>query len=361
MEAQGARRRFPWSGFILLLSGILEIRGAEIYTIPGLPLRLDVPKCPQMSDSDSIEWEDEVGRLGKWKKTPSYSLYCNATLCTMHPNGSLTLQKPKDTAKNYRVKVYDSEGRLKCNESLTRIVEEMLQTPVLTYNCTSAGASVYCATTARNTTNLTLSWGKISQTTGEKSIARNIKELNDPVRCVVSNLACHTAETVTVHCTVWDLYLIVSVAGGGAALIIFIALVVYSVKYKPWRSRSQTEEDVETNRRQANAVQRQLLPPAGQTGPLCIQGDGTDHGLVQKPPTPHRPGEPTPGGRKGKRTRSHRLPPPPAPGKTATTCDTPAPAQSRPALPGNHPREQAPRLQPRTKSKPPRQSRKSRL
>ncbi|XP_077155456.1 T-cell surface antigen CD2 isoform X2 [Ranitomeya variabilis] len=322
MEAQGARRRFPWSGFILLLSGILEIRGAEIYTIPGLPLRLDVPKCPQMSDSDSIEWEDEVGRLGKWKKTPSYSLYCNATLCTMHPNGSLTLQKPKDTAKNYRVKVYDSEGRLKCNESLTRIVEEMLQTPVLTYNCTSAGASVYCATTARNTTNLTLSWGKISQTTGEKSIARNIKELNDPVRCVVSNLACHTAETVTVHCT---------------------------------------EEDVETNRRQANAVQRQLLPPAGQTGPLCIQGDGTDHGLVQKPPTPHRPGEPTPGGRKGKRTRSHRLPPPPAPGKTATTCDTPAPAQSRPALPGNHPREQAPRLQPRTKSKPPRQSRKSRL
>ncbi|XP_073407144.1 T-cell surface antigen CD2 isoform X2 [Dendrobates tinctorius] len=342
-------------------SGILEMEGAEIYTVSGQPVRLDVPRCPQMSESDSIEWEDDVRRLGKWKKTPSYSPYCNETLCTMHPNGTLTLQKPKDTAKIYTVKVYDSAGRLKCNESLTRIVEEMLKPPVLTYNCTSAGVSVYCATTARNTTNLTLSWGKISQTTGEKSIARNIKELKDPVRCVISNRACDSEDTVTIHCTVWDLYLIVSVAGGGAALIIFIALVVYSVKYKPWRSRSRTEEDVEISRLHPNAVQRQLPPPAGQSssGPPCIQGDGTDHGLIQKPPTPHRPREPTPGGRKGKRTRSQRLPPP-APGQTATPCETPAPPQSRPALPGNHPSEQAPRPQPRTKSKPPRQSRQSR-
>ncbi|XP_073407145.1 T-cell surface antigen CD2 isoform X3 [Dendrobates tinctorius] len=324
MEVQGALRLFPWTGLrcILLLSGILEMEGAEIYTVSGQPVRLDVPRCPQMSESDSIEWEDDVRRLGKWKKTPSYSPYCNETLCTMHPNGTLTLQKPKDTAKIYTVKVYDSAGRLKCNESLTRIVEEMLKPPVLTYNCTSAGVSVYCATTARNTTNLTLSWGKISQTTGEKSIARNIKELKDPVRCVISNRACDSEDTVTIHCT---------------------------------------EEDVEISRLHPNAVQRQLPPPAGQSssGPPCIQGDGTDHGLIQKPPTPHRPREPTPGGRKGKRTRSQRLPPP-APGQTATPCETPAPPQSRPALPGNHPSEQAPRPQPRTKSKPPRQSRQSR-
>ncbi|XP_073526987.1 T-cell surface antigen CD2 isoform X2 [Phyllobates terribilis] len=344
--------------------GTLEIRGAEIYTVPGLPLWLNVPNCPQVSDSDTIEWEDEAARLGKWKKTPSYYTYCNSTLCKIHPNGTLTLHKPKEMTKKYRVKVYNSAGSLKCNENVTVIMEEELQPPVLSYNCTSAGASVYCVTSARNTVNLTLSWSTKSQTTGEKSIGRNIKEKSYPVRCVVSNRAHESKETVTINCPVWDLYLIVSVAGGGAALIIFIALVVYSVKYKPWRSRSRTEEDVEINRPQTTTVQRQLPPPVGQssTGPLSsgIQGDGTDHGLIQKPATPHRPGEPTPGGRKGKQTRSQRLPAS-APGQTATTCEAPAPPQSRPALPGNHPSEQAPRPQPRTKSKPPRQSRKSRL
>ncbi|XP_073526988.1 T-cell surface antigen CD2 isoform X3 [Phyllobates terribilis] len=327
MEVEGLLRLFPWAGlsYMLLLSGTLEIRGAEIYTVPGLPLWLNVPNCPQVSDSDTIEWEDEAARLGKWKKTPSYYTYCNSTLCKIHPNGTLTLHKPKEMTKKYRVKVYNSAGSLKCNENVTVIMEEELQPPVLSYNCTSAGASVYCVTSARNTVNLTLSWSTKSQTTGEKSIGRNIKEKSYPVRCVVSNRAHESKETVTINCP---------------------------------------EEDVEINRPQTTTVQRQLPPPVGQssTGPLSsgIQGDGTDHGLIQKPATPHRPGEPTPGGRKGKQTRSQRLPAS-APGQTATTCEAPAPPQSRPALPGNHPSEQAPRPQPRTKSKPPRQSRKSRL
>ncbi|KAM4047895.1 T-cell surface antigen CD2 isoform 1-T1 [Anomaloglossus baeobatrachus] len=365
MEVQGSVRLFPWTrlGYILLLSGMVEIRGAEIYIVPGHPLILNVPNCEQLSDSDSIEWEDEAIRLGKWKKMPTYYNYCNATLCTAHPNGSLTIQKPKEKTTIYRVKVYSSTGTRKCYNNVSVIVEEMLPPPILSYNCTSAGTYIYCATSAQNRANLTLSWGSKLQTTEEKSIAKTIKEQNGPLSCVVRNRAQQSENTETINCTGWDLYLIVSVAGGGVALIIFIALVVYSVKYKPWRSRGRTDEDVEMNRPQPYNIQGPLQPPTGLEGPgplsSGIQGDRTEEGLIQKPPAPHRQEEPTPGGKKGKQKRSRRLPPP-APGQTTTSQTTPAPQQSRPALPGNHPSEQAPRPQPRTMSKPPRQSRKSR-
>ncbi|KAM4047896.1 T-cell surface antigen CD2 isoform 2-T2 [Anomaloglossus baeobatrachus] len=326
MEVQGSVRLFPWTrlGYILLLSGMVEIRGAEIYIVPGHPLILNVPNCEQLSDSDSIEWEDEAIRLGKWKKMPTYYNYCNATLCTAHPNGSLTIQKPKEKTTIYRVKVYSSTGTRKCYNNVSVIVEEMLPPPILSYNCTSAGTYIYCATSAQNRANLTLSWGSKLQTTEEKSIAKTIKEQNGPLSCVVRNRAQQSENTETINCT---------------------------------------DEDVEMNRPQPYNIQGPLQPPTGLEGPgplsSGIQGDRTEEGLIQKPPAPHRQEEPTPGGKKGKQKRSRRLPPP-APGQTTTSQTTPAPQQSRPALPGNHPSEQAPRPQPRTMSKPPRQSRKSR-
>lgn len=340
------------------------MKGREKYAVRGGPVQLDVPDGPecQVSESDNVEWKklDQI-RLAKWKKIPTYYSDCSSTVpdkCTLHQNGTLYLRGPNSETTSYTVNVYNSSGYPKCSGTVTVIVEDEVTAPVVSHNCTSSGALLRCSAPGIGS-ELTLSYGAKSQTTQEESITLTIKERKVEVTCVTRNRVSERSATLTVTCTGWDLVLIASVAGGAVALIIFIILVIYSVKYKPWRSHSR--EEVEINEPQPSTLQRQVQTP-GPTGHRSGCGDFTERGeSVLKPPTPHRPEphEPAPGGRSGKQTKNRRAPPQ-APEETAPMYPTAlAPQQTRPNLPGNHPSEQAPRPQPRTKSKPPRQNRKN--
>ncbi|XP_075704805.1 T-cell surface antigen CD2-like [Rhinoderma darwinii] len=330
----------------------------EIYTVLNRTVLLQVPQC-QASDSDTVEWEEQKGkgfiRLAKWTGKPTYN-DCN---CTLYQNGSLSLKGPKKETSKYQVKIYASDGKSKCTKTVTVIVEGLVDQPVVNYICSNKHVTIGCSTLARNFSDLTLSWSSKSKTTRERSIMENIKERKAEVRCVARNRVSQSSTTLAVSCE-WDIFLIISVAGGAVAFIIFIALVFYSVKYKPWRSHSRTEEDVEINRLQPSTLQLQLPEPPGQANTGSLVGGCQDDFTEQKPPTPHmqEPQESSPAGKKRKKPKCRR-PPPLAPGETAPmSLSTTAPQQTRPSLPGNHPSKQAPRPQPRTKSKPPRQNRK---
>ncbi|XP_040278708.1 T-cell surface antigen CD2-like [Bufo bufo] len=240
--------------------------------------------------------------------------------------------------------------------TLTVSCPEAVERPVLEYDCKKGAAEVRCSTTSQNSSNLTLSWRNNLLTTSEKSMLKNTKEQNVEVTCIVNNRVSHSTATLTVSCPgiFSDIFLILSVAGGAVALIIFIVLVVYSVKYKPWRRNSRSEGDVVMNLQH----HQPQLQPTGLTTRLPIsQGDFPEQAPIQKRQALPKECPQEPGSKKGKKAKSRR-PPPQAPGQTAQMYQA-APHHRTPALPGNHPSEQAPRPQPRTKSKAPRQHRKN--
>ncbi|XP_066454637.1 T-cell surface antigen CD2 [Eleutherodactylus coqui] len=369
MEVQGSMRLHFWTLLCLLLSGMVETKTIENYILQNHTALLKVPGC-QVEDLDDLQWEEGKLRLARWNKkkesTPSYYSGCkDITLpCTLHQNGSLFLRRPNEKT-NYTLKVYKEDGNPRCEETVVVIVEDVLEQPVIHHNCTRKGIKIRCSTNARSISNLTLSCSSKSETTSEKSATITINEHKVDVSCVIKNRLSQSTATRTVVCGVWDIYLIASVAGGAVALIIFIALVFYTVKYKPWRSHSRNEEDVEISRLQSNTLQRQLPQPPDQTDPGYLsgssQGDFTVLACVEKATIPHRQEaqEMAPEGKKGKKPNRSQRQPPQDPGENAKMYVQVSPRHPTPALPGNHPSEQAPKPQPRTKSKPQRRNYKN--
>ncbi|XP_071988199.1 T-cell surface antigen CD2 [Engystomops pustulosus] len=347
MVSQSAWRVFSLTRlcFILLLSGTAVTKDSVIYTAPERTVALNIPAC-SVSDDNTVEWETNNTRLAKWfVMKPQLYDFCNSS-CILYKNGSLIIPSPKEKNSQYTVKVFNRNGSAKCTKLLEVVVQDILEQPMLEYNCSGKTTSIICSSDASRPFNLTLYYNSKTETTSEnRKIFINTKEQKVEVTCSISNRVSASRTTHSIRCIVWDIYLIVSIAGGSVAFIIFIALVFYTVKYKPWRSHT-SRDDVEVSGLQNHPVPRQLpQPPA-----ICPeQGDPAEPGAVLPP---HRHEAQGSGGRKGKTTKSQRLPPQ-APGETALMYQ-----QKTPALPGNHPNEQPPRPQPRGKSKAPRQQRK---
>ncbi|CAN2387696.1 hypothetical protein PRIEUP_LOCUS12015, partial [Pristimantis euphronides] len=360
MDIQGSLRIYFWALLCLHLSGMLESKTVEKYTVLNRTEILDFLHC-QVSDVDTMEWYEGANLLAKWKKGPKPYRDCISMACEMHQNGSLSLRKSNEMTTNYILKVYDNNGNLRCSESVTVIVEDALGPPVISHECTQQGVSIHCSTSARSLSELTLSWNGKLQSTREKTITIIKREQKGNVVCNITNSVSHNSAIQSVNCAGWSIYLIASVAGGGVALIIFIALVYYSVKYKPCKSYSRYGEKEDVDGLQVSTLQRQVQPCPDQTGHLRSgggdQGDITEHGYNQKPPTPQRLESQETGGRKGKQKMSQRQLPQAQAEFTTKYYIVPNLQQTVPPLPGNHPSEQPPQPQPR--SKPQRQNRKN--
>ncbi|XP_069800775.1 T-cell surface antigen CD2 isoform X2 [Dendropsophus ebraccatus] len=350
METPGSVLLFSWTGLFcsLLLSGTIGVRSEEFYTAPNQTVLLRVPTCA-VQPSDTIVWErhdKENVRLARWKEKPSYYSDCDQGLCVLYQNGSLSLQQPEGK-KHYTMTVHTSRGDHKCNQTTTLIVEDLLEAPILKHSCSSKGASLTCSSSGSSISLLSLSWSRGSKNTSERSIQSNINLAKADVTCTVRNRVSDSTSTMTVNCAGWDIYLIASVAGGAVFLIIFIALVICTVKYKPWRSHSHPDVEM-------NDIQHHRLPQLpGPTSPAYMSGTTQDDLTEQGSPLQDTR---EPGGRKGKQNRGRR-PAPQAPGEMVVSY-TSTSQRNVPALPGNHPNEQAPRPQPRTVSKPQRKKRR---
>ncbi|XP_072254588.1 uncharacterized protein [Pyxicephalus adspersus] len=195
------------------------------------------------------------------------------------------------------------------------------------------------------------------------------------ITCTAKNKLKTTFSTEIISCDTSDglsWYLILAMVAGGVAFIIFIVLVVYSLKSCerpnqgmriPYTATITDEEAMYSNRRQ-QIQERQLPQPPNHTAAPPPSAPNTEdiHLMpTERPPPPRQegPGD-APAGSKG-RGSSPKTPEPPQGHPQGNSLNQPcrAPQHVKPPLPGNHPNEQPPKPTPRTKSKPPRQNRKA--
>ncbi|XP_053561098.1 T-cell surface antigen CD2 [Bombina bombina] len=154
----------------------------------------------------------------------------------------------------------------------------------------------------------------------------------------------------------WDIFLILSVAGGAVAFLIFLILLIYCLKRR-CRKHNQTDEE-EPDVCPKNKIQtRQLPEPPCQPrthslprGPSGIP----EQKPSQKLPLVDRQTLPVP---QPQKTRKHKQRP------QEQTENLPEQQKNqmntqKPSLPPNHPTGQPPRPQPRSQAKPPRHNRK---
>lgn len=331
------------------------------------PVQLNIPDKCNLLDSDSVEWKKDDKRLSRKKpKDPPQTDPVPGCNCKILPNGTLYLQRlEKEGEMTYFVELHDGGGISKCNKPVTVIGQYPVDTPFMNYTCLEKKkkVEVYCYISHGTDPELQLKDDGTPKTGKGKSLSQTFTIKSDTnVTCTAKNKVSETSHTITVNCEKtegWDWYLYLAAGAGGVAFIIFIVLIIYSVR----SCRRPDEETMHNNRRQI--VQERHLPqPPGQASappPTVTTTDEVDYINSQKP-SPHRQGAPetAPEGKKGRRTR----PRPPEPLHVQTenlplNHQGAAPQPTRPALPGNHPNDQAPRPTPRTKSKPPRQNRKS--
>ncbi|XP_077335623.1 T-cell surface antigen CD2-like [Lithobates pipiens] len=365
MEGRGAARLFFWTGLGLLLISGADVGTTSPNTFPmDSPVELNIPaNCPLL-DSYTVEWKKENTRLRRKKPGDPPQALDSACNCKILPNGTLYLQHlEREGQMKYLAEVHDKDGVKKCNTEVIVIGQYPVDTPFMNYTCNEKKkkVEVRCYISQGTDPELHLKYDGTVKTGKGKSLSQSFTIKQDAnVTCTAKNEVRETSHTVTLSCEKegWDWYLYLAAGAGGVAFIIFIVLIIYSV-----RSCRRPDEETVYNRRQI--IQERHLPqPPGQASappPSLTTVDEMDYINSQKP-SPHRQGVPetAPEGKKGRRTR----PRPPEPLHVQSenlplNHQGAAPQQTRPALPGNHPNDQVPRPTPRTKSKPPRQNRKS--
>ncbi|XP_040190065.1 T-cell surface antigen CD2-like [Rana temporaria] len=362
MEGRGAAGLSFWTSL-----GLLLISGAAVGTMSqnayslDTSVQLDVSGECNLLTSDAVEWKKDNKRLQKKTSSRQTELDPNCN-CKILSNGSLYLQRlEKEGEMTYVVDVHDSIGKHKCTKSVTVIGQYPVDTPFMNFTCHDRKKiEVFCFIPRGTEPELYLKQGGATPRNG-KSLSQNFTLKPDAnFTCTAKNKISETSHTLTPNCDKeegWNWYLYLAVGAGGVAFIIFIALIIYSVR----SCRRPDEETMYNNRRQIIQERHLPQPPvqASAPPPSVATTDEIDYINSQKP---HRQGAPetAPEGKKGRRTRPRPPEPPNVQSENLPLHHQgAAPQQTRPALPGNHPNDTAPRPTPRTKSKPPRQNRKS--
>ncbi|XP_075053611.1 T-cell surface antigen CD2 [Mixophyes fleayi] len=354
MELVGAvRLSFRISLCLLLVPGLVTMK-ESISAIVDKPILLNIPNC-NLLETDDLQWKkSQTSQLAKRKKSVVDNIKdCG---CALQANGSLLLQKAESST--YSVLVHDNSGKSKCTEEITVITQVPVDTPSIEYNCTEKSVAIRCSISEGTAPKLTISLNnQVKNPIDGKSISINIKEKTGTVLCIASNSVSNEQQNKEFNCTeVWNIYLILSIAGGGVAFLIFLVLVIYLVKQRPCRHDNRAEEDVRLSyERTPQNMQQRPLPE-----PYLQPTDAPEFSSNQKPLTPHRQQNPSkPTVKKGKQSQQRRPRPQEPTEKGPQHHEMPTLQPTKPALPANHPNEQPPRPQPRTKSKAPRQHRKN--
>ncbi|XP_063806634.1 T-cell surface antigen CD2 isoform X2 [Pseudophryne corroboree] len=362
MELQGPALLCIWIGLCpLLVPGLVTQQETAIRVAVDRSVLLKIPGC-SLSNMDEVQWKKNRNAfLAKRKKTViDNDSECG---CALQENGDLLVHRAESSL--YNVLVYHNDGKQKCNGSISVTAEEPVDGPRIESNCTAKNVVIRCSISAGTDPNVIILWN--NHTKGNfkgksHSVSINLKEQPGTVICVAKNTVSKEQQTKEINCSKgslfnpdWDIYLILSIAGGCVAFVIFLILVIYLVKQRPCSNNRSIEEDgtPSYDRTQMNMQQRTLPIPPGP--PI----DVPDHSANQNPPAPHRQQAPTKStARRGKQANQRHPPPQEQTDRVPGHHQTLTAQPSKPALPANHPNEQPPRPQPRTKSKAPRQHRK---
>ncbi|XP_018430969.1 PREDICTED: T-cell surface antigen CD2, partial [Nanorana parkeri] len=327
--------------------------------------QLDVPSC-SASATDQVEWKSGNVRLVKGKPADAskskLDTKCN---CKIMPNGALHLQRLVREG-DYKVEVHNEKGELRCSGTVSAKTQYPVDQPFMNHTCKGKKqAEVGCFISRGSDLELHLKQDnkKTVPLKGKSLIIFGWSNQSTNVTCTASNLVSQTSISIIINCEgdVVDWYIYLAAAAGGVAFIIFIALIVYSVRTCRRPKRERAEETMYCNDRRQVIQERQLPQPPVQASappPSYYTTDETEDVSSERPPTQRLEApEAAPTGKKARRPRPPE-PPNGQPESVLLNPQGPAPQQTKPALPGNHPKDQAPKPTPRTKSKPTRQNRK---
>ncbi|XP_063806636.1 T-cell surface antigen CD2 isoform X4 [Pseudophryne corroboree] len=318
MELQGPALLCIWIGLCPLLvpAGLVTQQETAIRVAVDRSVLLKIPGC-SLSNMDEVQWKKNRNAfLAKRKKTViDNDSECG---CALQENGDLLVHRAESSL--YNVLVYHNDGKQKCNGSISVTAEEPVDGPRIESNCTAKNVVIRCSISAGTDPNVIILWN--NHTKGNfkgksHSVSINLKEQPGTVICVAKNTVSKEQQTKEINC-------------------------------------SKEEDGTPSyDRTQMNMQQRTLPIPPGP--PI----DVPDHSANQNPPAPHRQQAPTKStARRGKQANQRHPPPQEQTDRVPGHHQTLTAQPSKPALPANHPNEQPPRPQPRTKSKAPRQHRK---
>ncbi|XP_072500567.1 T-cell surface antigen CD2 isoform X2 [Notamacropus eugenii] len=207
----------------------------DVWGVLNQSILLNIPDLPKDQDKHDIRWYEGSTLIAKGNvnipkanhESHNYEIF---------PNGTLKIKKLQKTSEqNYKVSVYDKNGRNVLEKELTLHVIEAVSKPEMTWNCTEG--SIICE--VHNGTNAELILFdngtqplKMGNLNKEGMRLKYTWPKNDPLprefKCVLKNQASEEWIVDQTPCTekVWNIYHILSICGGGIILLIFLTLLI---------------------------------------------------------------------------------------------------------------------------------------
>uniref|UniRef100_A0A8C5LNK6 T-cell surface antigen CD2 n=1 Tax=Leptobrachium leishanense TaxID=445787 RepID=A0A8C5LNK6_9ANUR len=345
-----------------LSSFIHTALGAEPKEIVAAFNQSVVLNFPERSDVNEVVWKMLSDLVGKVRNnTVTYTGKCG---CVVHENGSVTLHSWQTfEERTYTYELYNKAGENLNGGKIRVIVIELMDSPVISYNCSETRVRVQCAVSSKNVSELAVSWdgGQKSKDVKGAFLETNITHHNKPrrVTCEAKNQLGEEKTSKKIDCTnPWSLEMILGVAGGGVAFIIFLILLIFCLTQRCCKRDRRGDVEVSYMQPGHTVQQRQLPQPPSQHNTQNLAQslvNPAEHNPGQRNQTAQRKAPPEPP------TQDNRVAPSKNKGISELTDTGSQPRNKhsqRPSLPSNHPAEQPPHPQPRNQSKPHRQQRR---
>ncbi|XP_074959019.1 T-cell surface antigen CD2 [Phalacrocorax aristotelis] len=214
--------------------------------------------------------------------------------CKIFPNGTLQIEQVvKEDSGEYKVIVYQKDGKLKAEENTMFIVQEPVPQPVLSAECRNK--TVKCEVKQKTKNEIFI----IELTNDKNKQVVNGTNVELPVqrsgtfRCVVKNQVSKKMTEKVIKCSgQLDFHLILSIAGGVIFFVIFVTLLIYCIKKKAERPEDVDEEQMMQARKvDSEIVSRELPQPPCNPTPkqLRVQQWPQPQPKVQQQALPPRP------------------------------------------------------------------------
>ncbi|KAM9300521.1 T-cell surface antigen CD2 [Morus bassanus] len=190
--------------------------------------------------------------------------------CKIFPNGTLQIEQVvKEDSGEYKVTVYQKDGKLKAEENTMFIVQEPVPQPVLSAECMNKTVNCEVKQKTKNETFI------IELTNDKSKKIRNGTRLElhmryfGTFRCVVKNQVSEKMTEKVIKCSgQLDFHLVLSIAGGVIFFVIFVTLLIYCIKKKKAERPEDVDEEqmMQARRVDSEIVGRELpQPPCNPT------------------------------------------------------------------------------------------------
>uniref|UniRef100_K7FTM7 CD2 molecule n=1 Tax=Pelodiscus sinensis TaxID=13735 RepID=K7FTM7_PELSI len=231
--------------FFFSSSGCDSIKGTELKG--GLKRVKNLLLGPCLSGekkTDEIRWYKDNSVIMKLKNN-DITNYMKKEAYNMSQNGTLQIHRlVKEDSGNYKVQVYNVEGKLKMEKNFHLIIQDHVSKPKITWTCSKKTVKVICEVNQTDKASIHLlqnnkavPGNKPASANGKLKIEFTYRNTTFPAKfqCEVKNDADKKTVEQEIRCSELgslDIVLILSIAGGAVFFVIFLALLIYCIRKK---------------------------------------------------------------------------------------------------------------------------------